>query len=515
MTSLNPGLIQPTLPGGLGITESQIHAASGLRSFMHEGVFVDEDKCVATANIATTTSWKVLPLETQWGTYSQTASPQTYVPNRTRLPFPCTPCITYRQTNGTPAETQIFSVRVYGRDQFGTSIQEQINAVAVADATHTPGVPTSPYVRRTRLWCAKVFSAIERVEYIATCQSSSDYIDVGVYWDFDYSGNAAPYENYVGQANQGVGTLGLINAYTPGINSLIYPDFMGLELVNLAPQVFPVIGTSSVGSSIATYSVGSTGLAISNFSVANPTVVTCAAHGVPAWQNRFRVRIFGDSLTGKTYLNGEWTATYVSATTFSIPANVASTHSSYTGITCYVIPAITPLDRPVPTIIAQVGLHTTGATAPNPLELNGYHLAFWNNSLSVSPKTTATTAGTGGYVHALLQPAAAVQAYNSSASGIDARGGFRFGTNASGYVGTPHKWNLYKAFCGSSATIGGVGSPIIPTDGRFEVDYDADGLADPMHFPWSRGDRIGFKAYYHTSYGNAATNNRSSYGHAP
>lgn len=60
-------------------------------------------------------------------------------------------------------------------------------------------------------------------------------------------------------------------------------------------------------------------IAISANTLANPTVVTSAAHGQAAGST-FVVHITGSNSTPS--INGTWTATYVSATTFSIPVNV-------------------------------------------------------------------------------------------------------------------------------------------------------------------------------------------------
>jgi len=504
----NVDSIFTTMPSGVGITEAGVHPASGLRSFIHSGEFASDDTCVASAPIVTTTTWKVLPLDFAWGTYSQTASPQTYTPYRKNLPFPCTPCITYRQTNGTPAETQTFSVKIWGRNQFGTAIYEQILNQVVADSTHTPGVPSAPYVRRTRLWCSQVFSAIERVEYLASAQGTSDFLDVGVYWDFDVSGATAPYENYIGQSNQGVGTIGYINAYTQytsGTTGLVYPDLMGIELVNLDPQVFPII--SGANATPTTYAIGLGFQAVTAFSVANPTVMTVTTGFTRTAGTRFRIRVAGDTL--HPYLNGDWVATAVNgSTTMSLPVNVASTHSSYTGIKAMLLPADVPFDRNVPVFVG-------GLASANPAGLNGFHESVWSSSVGFAVPFAGVANGTAtsSYVHVLRQPTASVQAYNSSVTGLLATGGFRLGTNASGFRGTPHKWNIYKAVAGSTYY---PGLPIKSSNLRIEADGDVDGVPDDLHqFPWERNQRIGFRAYYHTSYGARSASSHSSYGQSP
>ncbi|HSW43933.1 MAG TPA: hypothetical protein VLM76_15660 [Patescibacteria group bacterium] len=89
-------------------------------------------------------------------------------------------------------------------------------------------------------------------------------------------------------------------------------------------------------------------VAISWISVASPTVVTTAAHGQAA--GTFVVHIAGSNSTPS--INGTWTATWVSATTFTIPVNVTDA-----GNTGEVTIAIPPRDR----LGTAVG--TTGAPA--------------------------------------------------------------------------------------------------------------------------------------------------------
>ena len=67
-------------------------------------------------------------------------------------------------------------------------------------------------------------------------------------------------------------------------------------------------------------------VAVSGVSIANPTVITTAAHGVPSdIGGTFTVVLAGLSVTNTgDNINGTHQATYISATTFSIPLNVTA-----------------------------------------------------------------------------------------------------------------------------------------------------------------------------------------------
>jgi hypothetical protein len=72
-------------------------------------------------------------------------------------------------------------------------------------------------------------------------------------------------------------------------------------------------------------------LTITGNTLANPTVVTTGAHGQAA--GTFVVHITGSNSTPS--IDGTYTATYISGTTFSIPVNVSS---AGTAGTCYICP---------------------------------------------------------------------------------------------------------------------------------------------------------------------------------
>lgn len=487
-----------TLPGGPGNSEQNLHQASGLRVATQEGVFVNDDTCLASANLATATAWTVIPLHTIWGTVSTTTTPATYSPYRTRLPFPCTPCITFRQTNATPANNQVFSVRISGFDQFGQRVVETILDQTTANNVtgHTLGTPAAPWVRRTRIWCAKVFAVVDRIEYKASSlQSTNDWLDVGTYWDFDYSGNRPPYENYINQANQGVGTLLRVDPYGRG-RPYLEAELLGVQLVNLDEQVHYLGDGTNTNPAVYALDASTEIHVVTNVSVANPTVVTVTNnHGMPT-DGRFLIRIAGD--TAQSFLNGEWPATQTGAATFSIPINVTAVHSSYAGIYAYVPPAIAPIDKYTPVIVG-------GLQSPNPATLNGFHQALFTTGYVFSIPLSATAAGTGGFVQVLRKPVADVQAYNSALTGQNVRGGFRIGTNATGQRGTPHKWNIIKAFA-TSANLNG--TPLLTTEHRVDASTPTGIITQ---FPWPRGGRVGFRAIYRTFLGAGFSNASRSY----
>lgn len=137
----------------------------------------------------------------------------------------------------------------------------------------------------------------------------------------------------------------------PGVMTAPSPGIQGIALTTFAGQIpftNPVSGNTYIhraqfestlagtvlicdrlwhnsGNSATSTSAQSHGLAISVISIANPTTVTCAAHGQAA--GTFTVVITGSNSTPS--INGTHTATYVSATTFTIPVNV--TGSGTTG----------------------------------------------------------------------------------------------------------------------------------------------------------------------------------------
>lgn len=102
-----------------------------------------------------------------------------------------------------------------------------------------------------------------------------------------------------------------------------------LGTILLCDRLWHNSGNSSTSTSAQTHT-----LSISGISIANPTVVTVAAHGQAAGTT-FTVHITGSNSTPT--IDGTYTATYASATTFTIPVNVTGSGSAGT---CYIaIPA--------------------------------------------------------------------------------------------------------------------------------------------------------------------------------
>jgi len=89
----------------------------------------------------------------------------------------------------------------------------------------------------------------------------------------------------------------------------------------LCDRLWENSGNSSTSTSAQTHTV-----AASSISVANPTVVTTAAHGQAS--GTFTVHITGSNSTPS--IDGTYTATYASATTFTIPVNVTGSGSAGT-----------------------------------------------------------------------------------------------------------------------------------------------------------------------------------------
>lgn len=516
---------QNSLPGGPGIVEEGIHPASGLRSIIQTGTLANHDACVASAQVANASSWTVLPLSTMvglnpWGVSSTSLGTQTLY--RGRLPFPCTPCITYRQTNATPNNTQVFSIKVFGYDQFGQFIYETVENQTTAAATI--GTPTLNYIRRTRLWLSKVFAVITRIEYkLATAQSTDDYIDVGVAWNPDFlNATWEPYTNYIGQLNQGIGSPLRLAPYGPA-QPFAGPELLGIELTNTTPQVHPIqlitVSNPSIvrtGNSVG--GVGNTPLAtpsgiglnipIVSYTAANPTVITLNAAvsiGFAVGQ-RIRIRISGE--VGTPGINGEWLATVTDVTAgavkFSIPANV-TVAGSVAGMLIYLLPlwganssAATAQRSYEPVIVGGVNANT-------PATINGFHQAILSDHWGITVPINTSVAGTDGYIQMLNQPKATVHAYDSSLLTAAIRGGFRVGQNASGFRGTANKWHILRA-CTTSSLVNGYGLH------SHELPYLDATYGIMQQFPWFFTDTIEFRAYYRTSRGTIRGNNgRSSY----
>lgn len=519
------------LPQGSGFQEEGIHPASGLRSFVQTGTFESNDTCICTSKIANATNWTVLPFGTTFlsgDTLVQGTSNITGVTAdfggvqklyRTRLPFPCTPCITYRQTNAAPAETQIFSIRVFGYDQFGTAITETVERQAVA-ASFAIGTPSGGHTRRTRLWLSKVFAAITRVEYKASnVQGTDDWIDVGVHWNFDFFNSICePYTNFIGQQNQGVGTPLRMNLYGPD-RPYIMPELLGIELTNLTPQWWNVTvvqtgnpTTLNFGTATATQfdrplADPAAGIVLASYSVANPTVLQLAAGhtgiGLAVGQ-QFRVRISGD--VGTPGINGEWIATVTDITSgaikFTLPVNVIAAGS--TAAIWVTIPYLygkqfaTATDNNVfePVLVMLNG--NTPATA------NGIHLAKITSPLKMTIPINTTVAATSGSVMMLNKASCFVNPYDSTLSSTSLMGGFRSGQNASGFQGTAHKWQIVRS---PGNSLNPNGHPLLGN----MIPKISPSLLYPQ-FPWFYTDVVQYRAFYRTMRAaGRATSSRGSY----
>lgn len=499
--------------------EEGLHSASGLRSIIQTGTFKNAESCVATANIANASAWTVLPVVS-------TASSGFAVPQgtstiatgtqrlfRSRLPFPATPCITYRQTNAAPSETQIFSIKLFGFDQFGTYQTETIENQTVTPAV-AMGVPTEGYTRRTRLWCSKVFHSITRIEYKASnVQGVSDYIDVGLAWNFDFANLICePYTNYIAKENQGIGTPYRMTPYGP-TQPLIAPELECIELTNLTPQVWPItnipisnpttinLGNGTAG--IANFPLATDAIPLVSYTVANPTVLTVNAAvtsiGMTAGQ-RFRVRISGD--TGTPGINGDHIATAISATTFSLPINVTVAGPT---VAIFVMPPPLPGAKfsaaTTPNAYEPVSVLVNGNT---PTLINGIHHAKITGNWSLTVPINTTAPGTSGSVQMLNPVSAVLHPYDSSLTLANLIGGFRMGINASNYVGTANKWSLVRS-SGDSRTPNG--TPLLVHD----TAYIDSNLVYPQ-FPWFYTDVVQFRAYYRTARGTIrGSNGRSTY----
>ena len=142
-----------------------------------------------------------------------------------------------------------------------------------------------------------------------------------------------------------VGQLVYTNPVSP---ALAYLSQLSAECINagslwLCDRLWENSGNSATLTTTQTHTV-----AISGNTVANPTVVTTAAHGQAA--GTFVVHITGSNSTPS--INGTWTATWISGTTFSIPVNVTGAGSAGA---CHI--AIPPRDR------NMTAVGTTGAPA--------------------------------------------------------------------------------------------------------------------------------------------------------
>jgi hypothetical protein len=107
-------------------------------------------------------------------------------------------------------------------------------------------------------------------------------------------------------------------------------------------------------------------------------------------------------------------------------------------------------------------------------------------------------------VQFLNPPTSVVHPFRTDLTGANQLGGFRIGTNTSGYIGTPHKWALVRA---SGSNLTPVGTPLVPADSPY-----VDATTVYPQFPWFYTDRVAFKAYYRTMRGTVrGTNATRSY----
>jgi hypothetical protein len=137
---------------------------------------------------------------------------------------------------------------------------------------------------------------------------------------------------------QGLGLTtksGMLDFTNPGSGNSYLARFAGecnvAGTLLLCDRLWENSGNSSTSTAAQTHTV-----AISANTLANPTVVTTAAHGQAA--GTFIVHITGSNST--PVIDGTWTATYISGTTFSIPVNVTN---AGTAGTCYI--AVPPRGR--------------------------------------------------------------------------------------------------------------------------------------------------------------------------
>jgi hypothetical protein len=131
----------------------------------------------------------------------------------------------------------------------------------------------------------------------------------------------------LGLKNNKAGSLNFVN---PGSGETALSRFAA-ECINGGTLLLCDRLWENSGNSATSTGAQSSALAISAISVANPTQITCAAHGQAA--GTFTVVITGSNSTPS--INGTWIATYVDGTHFSLPVNVTNSGSAgnaYIGI---------------------------------------------------------------------------------------------------------------------------------------------------------------------------------------
>ncbi len=510
---------EETLPGGVGNVEEGLHHASGLRTVTHTGNFAHSESCIASsAALVTTEGWTPLPLAQlpatsfAWGTV--TNGVQTL--SRTRLPFPCTPCVTYRQTNAAPAENQTFNVRLTGFDQFGQPIQEMLSGTQFfmmpvlptltgSEGNPTPGTITDTFSRKTRAWFSKTFAVVTKVEYqSANPQGSDDFIEVGMYFDFDYStGLTAPYETYHNRANQGIGSLFRISPYGP-TNPYQEAEFCGLTLTNLDNWHYPISSIATTGApGTATLTLGG----VPSFGVlvvittGNPTLVTWAAHLLPIGKRVLvKLALVGGAAATDPVpdLAGIWEALVVDANTIALAVNSTAAPAGATAA------YIEGVNIHGPLVSQNIPMEISGVTAATIAALGDINGVKLGRITATGTVTVPHAVGTAwdvrtGTVSPKILPVCHVQALRASdlnwnANGVStAMGGYRTGINASGFRGTPHKWSIYHANAGRENS---VGAPLWESNLRITA-----GQVSRVHFIWPRCARVQFDAVYRTRLG--------------
>lgn len=460
-----------TLPGGSGMVEEGIHPGSGLRSVIQTGVLMNSEKCLGYSNAAltNTTGWTTLVTEAASAF-------------RNRLPFPCTPCITYVQTNGAPANNQVLSVRIQGLDQFGTYVREEILNITPSNSP-VVGTVQAPYVRKTRIWCTKVFAIVTKIEYqVSSVQAASDRLAVGVYWDWDIGGPPAPYEDYFYQSSQGIGTPYRVAPYSYVSTQQGMPqqaELLGVDLSPVGPIGYQIQEISIANPAIVKLSSGASGAySLSAASVANPSAFTTTPnHGFPTGA-RFPVVISGHDAVPS--VNRLWIATATGAGTFTIPKNVTAAGNPAVGIAILLLPNI-PLDQIIPAYV----MDSTGGTAG----VNGLHYGFSADKDHFTIPFNNAALASGGSLIPMHQPIAHLQPFVATNldAGLVGRGGFRIGQNASGRPSVANKWQIVKREGGLAATDGHVGLPVMSSELS---------STSASRFPFIPEGRVEFRAYY-------------------
>lgn len=150
-----------------------------------------------------------------------------------RLPFPCTPCITILTLGLAAAAGTEVRLRVSGVGQFGEAVVETLPAFKLATTVLSPLYA----VLYSRIWCSKVFSAITMVEYqlSGTATPAGATIMVGQFFTWDLTLSESTLDvtptgmHYYFPFNQGIGTQIRI-AGTRGNLGYRYPEVLNVTL---------------------------------------------------------------------------------------------------------------------------------------------------------------------------------------------------------------------------------------------------------------------------------------------